>query len=102
MDENNKKCWCYITYAFCTDKVPPLPFPNFRSSEPSPAPEEGDQWADFPEGFQPSWYLNAKFPEDEEQENIPQKSLTMAQYCDIIPKEPLNNSRLRLKTLLDG
>ncbi len=68
MDENNKKCWCYITYAFCTDKVPPLPLPDFRHAKEAPTgdSEEESPWADFPEGFQPAWYLNAKFPEDEE------------------------------------
>lgn len=52
----NKKCWCYVTYAFLTDEMPPLPFPRIETATPANAPE----------GFEPTWFLNAKFPEDED------------------------------------
>lgn len=56
----NKKCWCYVTYAFLMDEMPPLPLPKPSSSAelPSVQPDTG--------GFEPIWFLNAKFPEDEE------------------------------------
>lgn len=52
----NKKCWCYVTYAFAMDSVPPLPLP-----QQCDAPPEQVQT-----GFEPEWFLNARFPEDEE------------------------------------
>ena len=55
---DNKKCWCYVTYAFTMDEMPPLPLPKAAAWEAMPSPK--------PEGFEPTWFLNAKFPEDEE------------------------------------
>ncbi len=56
----NKKCWCYITYAFRMDSIPPLPLPNPEAAQelPDPCPDAGS--------FEPLWFLNAKFPEDED------------------------------------
>ncbi len=55
----NKKCWCYLTYAFPMEDVPPLPSfiqPNAKLNEPVDHPGTG---------FEPEWFFNAKFPEDE-------------------------------------
>lgn len=52
-----KKCWCYVTYAFVTDEAPPLPTVPPAAELPTQNP---------PRGFEPQWFLNAKFPEDEE------------------------------------
>lgn len=54
----NKKCWCYVTYAFSMDEVPPLPFPKLGGQD--------TKTLEAPQGFEPTWFLNAKFPEDEE------------------------------------
>lgn len=54
---DNKKCWCYVTYAFSMDEVPPLPFPGSSGFK---------ELSGMPAGFEPAWFLNAKFPEDED------------------------------------
>ncbi|MCH5188607.1 MAG: hypothetical protein J1F63_09400 [Oscillospiraceae bacterium] len=57
MENSEKRCWCYVTYAFAMDSVPPLPLPRPTDGEAAPEPVGG---------FEPTWFLNAKFPEDEE------------------------------------
>ena len=63
---DKKKCWCYLTYVFSVDDVPPMPLPQkdgqipvtFNQSMQTPA-------IPGPEGFEPAWFFNQKFPEDE-------------------------------------
>lgn len=52
---DSKKCWCYLTYVFPVAELPPLPVPK-----PDSPTIEG------PAGFEPEWFLKAKFPEDED------------------------------------
>lgn len=64
---DNKKCWCYLTYVFSVDDVPPLPLPRREGQIPVALnPASDPEAVPGPAGFEPSWFFNQKFPEDEE------------------------------------
>lgn len=59
----NKEAMCYITYAVPARLLPNLPLGESVMSIES-VEEEPPML--YPEGFMPDWFLNGKFPEDEE------------------------------------
>ncbi len=70
---NNKKCWCYVTYAFLADEIPPLPLPQnaespvkLQNGAVPPLPQIPQAEPPSLRGFEPTWFLNARFPEDED------------------------------------
>ncbi|MGN1098319.1 MAG: hypothetical protein ACI4SS_05430 [Clostridia bacterium] len=57
-----KKCWCYLTYVFPMDDIPPIPFAKTGGQELPPSERTA---IEAPSGFEPTWFFNSKFPEDE-------------------------------------
>ncbi len=66
-NSNGKKCWCYLTYVFSVDDMPPLPLPR-KDGQATAAlgPAAPAAAVPGPQGFEPQWFFNQKFPEDEE------------------------------------
>lgn len=62
---DKKKCWCYLTYVFSVDDVPPMPLPKVNGQIPVTPTQLPEGAAPAPQGFEPSWFFNQKFPEDE-------------------------------------
>lgn len=58
----NEEAMCYITYAVPARLLPNLPLGEVMPIETMQ--EEPPML--YPEGFMPDWFLNGKFPEDEE------------------------------------
>ena len=56
---DDKKFWCCVTYFFPADSMPPLPAPMQAQISLPVQPQPPAV------GFEPTWFFNQKFPEDE-------------------------------------